>query len=890
MEFVFNGPVQSESETKSNTTLWGIPFLAPRRVILLSVLFFFGLALYFGLSVAQAAAGDITETDCIGRCEDSLVNPLGIDVDSQGNLWVADAETQRVLKFSSAGELLLTLGNDVLDSYGFPQSGSGIGEFNNPSGISVDNNDNVYVLDRGNSRIQKFSISGSPLDEFGSYGSGNGEFSFTEFSGITTDNSGNVFVADTYNNRVIKYDAYGVAQQTITYDGENFQPYGVAVDPYGSIFAINNSQTIERFNAYGAHTLQIQPDGYPTALSADQNGSLYIANSSSAVTKHSSDGGSVNQSFGSYGNGVGELSETIHGIAIDSSGSVYISQPGSHETAKVEKFSNAGVHQLTIGKLDNNFDFSRSGIAYDSYGNLYVADSNNQVLRKYNTALDQTLELGQFGSYGSYSGQLDRPYDVDVDSYGNIYIADSNNGRVSIYNQTGDQVNSFNGEDTPNMSLAGIGDVKVDSNGNIFVIAMSEEDVFDVFKLNSSGEYQGRIATQGTGFGQYQMPVSLEIDSQNNIYIPDAMNGVVKVYSNTGTFLGDIGTPGDGGGDEFGGEIDANGELYFPYDVAIDEDDNVYVLDTGNQRIQKFNSDYEFVSSYLLTSGNFISDDDFSVSLAVHNGKIAVLVENSLVFLEEEQGGGSGTTTTTTTSPSVTTTTSPSVTTVVPDTDLDGDGVSDSVEDNGPNGGDGNNDGTPDSDQTNVSTFVNSSTGKYVTLSVPNGATITSASLQSASSLPSDNGYSYPAGVVSFRAATGVGATISVNVTFHDVSIVPGMVVRKIKVDGSNATFKTVTGATVATRVIGGKNVIDATYSITDGGTLDDDALANGEIVDPVGLAGAITSAPAGSSLPVTGADTDLLVGQAFYLLILGSSIVIVARRRRSSFNKLLNG
>jgi len=79
--------------------------------------------------------------------------------------------------------------------------GIGDGEFNGPAGLSIDKNDNIYVTDKNNNRIQVFSANGTFLTKFGSEGDGSGQFILPEGVGVDV-NTGLVYVADTGNHRI----------------------------------------------------------------------------------------------------------------------------------------------------------------------------------------------------------------------------------------------------------------------------------------------------------------------------------------------------------------------------------------------------------------------------------------------------------------------------------------------------------------------------------------------------------------------------------------------------------------------------------------------------------------------------------------------------------------
>jgi hypothetical protein len=173
--------------------------------------------------------------------------------------------------------------------------------------------------------------------------------------------------------------------------------------------------------------------------------------------------------------------------------------------------------------------------------------------------------------------------------------------------------------------------------------------------------------------------------------------------------------------------------------------------------------------------------------------------------------------------------------------DTDGDGISDTVENAGPNSGDANNDGTPDANQANVTGFVNATTGKYTV--VQTGCT-TNINVQSGreSAEHIDAGYDYPAELQSF-VGIGCGAPGStVNVTLYYFGDFDSskFVLRK----SADNTYRTISSASLTSSTIGGLSVLTASYQVVDGGVLDQDHLADSNIVDPVGLAQSVVGAP----------------------------------------------
>jgi tripartite motif-containing protein 71 len=119
-----------------------------------------------------------------------ILQPEGVDVDSEGNFYINDIVPNRILKFSKNGTYIMSWGS----------TGSGDGHFNHPHGNEIDLQGNVYITDQGNSRVQKFTSNGTFITKWGSEGSGDGQFSMPE--SIDIDSFGHVYVADTDDNNV----------------------------------------------------------------------------------------------------------------------------------------------------------------------------------------------------------------------------------------------------------------------------------------------------------------------------------------------------------------------------------------------------------------------------------------------------------------------------------------------------------------------------------------------------------------------------------------------------------------------------------------------------------------------------------------------------------------
>lgn len=208
--------------------------------------------------------------------------------------------------------------------------------------------------------------------------------------------------------------------------------------------------------------------------------------------------------------------------------------------------------------------------------------------------------------------------------------------------------------------------------------------------------------------------------------------------------------------------------------------------------------------------------------------------------------------------------------------DIDNDNVPNEEEARGPHGGDANNDGTADYTQANVTSFKSAISGKYVVLSTACTDNFnTQLGLESSSQ--GDKAYDYPVGLLGFviRGCT-VGATTPVEVYFYGSHNPADYVARK----GRAGVYTTVPGATFSSVSIGGQSALKLAYSITDGGTLDDDGMADGNIVDPVGVAVAVTSSTASTSAGGTLVDTGLeIVGVSGVAAVLVAAALYIRYR-----------
>ena len=561
--------------------------------------------------------------------------PVGMAIDSSGNLYVADESNLRIRKISN-GVITTVAGSGSL---GPPKDdGSAANaQFFGPISVAVDSTGNLYIGD-GHHLVRKVSnglittVAGNGT--FGSSGD-NGPATSAQIlpNGVALDSAGNIYIAEESIGRVRKV-SNGVITTVAgggsgSSNGDNgpatsaqVSPVGIVVDFAGNLYIADRSLGRVREVSNGVITtfagsgnlLGFSGDNGPATsatlrspfgVTVDPSGNLYIADdvrvrevSNGIITTVAGGGSSIGDSGPATSAQLNIPTGFPTGLAVDSAGNLYIP-----DFARVRKVSK-GVITTVSGNGTQGFSGDNgpaasaqltavTSVALDSAGNLLIADA--QRVREISNGVITTVAGGgasQGDNGPATNAGLIGPNSVGADSVGNFYIADGNlirkisNGVITTVAGGGSST-SDNGPATGAQLTSNDG-IAVDSAGNLYIAEQPRNRIRRV----SNGTIS-TVAGNGTqGFSgdngpatsaQLNAPSNVAVDSAGNIYMADKFNNRIrKVVNGVITTVAGNGTAGFGGDNG----LATSAVLSGPAGLTVDATGRVYFADTGNNRIR----------------------------------------------------------------------------------------------------------------------------------------------------------------------------------------------------------------------------------------------------------------------------------------------------------------
>jgi sugar lactone lactonase YvrE len=312
-------------------------------------------------------AGNGTPGGLNGTKEQASFNyPTGISIDANGFFFVADKQNNAIRIITPQGAVNTLAGNGTS---GFSNTAGSV-TFNFPSGTAEDASGNVYVADQSNAAIRKITLQQAVSTFAGGhpgFKNANGtSAAFNSPTGVAVDANGNVYVADAGNNRIRKITPQG---DVSTFAGS------------GGRGSADGDTTTAMFNQ-------------PGALAFDAGGNLYVADRGNNLIRKVTPNGVVSTFAGSgapgavNGKGAAASFNSPAGITVDANGNVYVGDSNNNLIRKitpdgtVSTYAGTGVAGKANGSPKTATFNSPQGVAIDTFGRLFIADTGNSLIRE----------------------------------------------------------------------------------------------------------------------------------------------------------------------------------------------------------------------------------------------------------------------------------------------------------------------------------------------------------------------------------------------------------------------------------------------------------------------------------------------------------------------------
>ncbi len=557
-----------------------------------------------------------------------LYDPYGVFVDGTGNIFIADTDNCLIRKVSS-GNISTFAGNSTLSvpcGYAGDGGPATSAQLDEPEGVFADASGNIFIADTDNSVIREVtSANGNIQTVAGIYYdfaandvcnySGDGGLATSAYlclpAGVFVDSAGNIFIPDTENLVIREVVAASGNIETIA--GNNALGAGYSGD--------GGPATSAQLN-------------YPNNIFVDGSGDIFIADTDNFVIREVLADGNIQTNIGNHtlaysgdgGSATNSELDTPGGVSVDDAGDIFIADSINSvvrevvtATGDIQTVAGSGTAGYTgDGGAATSAELnSPEGVFVDSAGNIFIADTNNSVIREVVASSGNILTVAGNGTAGytgdggaATSAELSGPFGVFVDSAENIYIADTGNSVIREVAASSGLISTVAGNGTvcdPPTSTCGDGGVATSAQlsfpSGVFVDVSEDILIADTldFRIREVTASNGIIATvAGTGGRGYagdgaaatsallDTPYGLFVDTAGDIFIADTDNAVIReVVAATGNIQTVAGNNAAGAGFSGDGGQSTVAQLNSPSGLFGDGAGDLFIADTDNSRIRK---------------------------------------------------------------------------------------------------------------------------------------------------------------------------------------------------------------------------------------------------------------------------------------------------------------
>jgi uncharacterized repeat protein (TIGR01451 family) len=588
-----------------------------------------------------------------------LTYPHGVWVDSGGNIWIADTQNYRIRRVDAATGKISTVAGNGNSGFGGDGGPAALAWLASPNTLAIDSSGNLYIGDGGNSRV-RFVDFASPQTALGTSSVNVGAAAGNGSVSLTITPAGAAWQASSSAAWLTITNPSGSGNTTLSYSysaNNSVTQRSATISVYGATLTVTQAGAIATLSSSSA-TLGAAAGSTTTALTLTPAVSWTASSSASWLTVNPSSGNAnatITLTFtANAGTGARSAAATIAGqrFTVLQLGSAGAYTPwGSSGFGQIRTIAGNGSSSWTgDGVPATSTGLSAVGVALDANGNLFIADSNNNRIRRVDAVTGAVTTVAGNG-VSSYQGDggsailaaLYNPTAVAVDGSGNLFIADTYNNRVRRVNAAtgvistvaGNGNTSFSGDTglATAASLYSPQGLALDSQGNLFIAESSNHRIRRVDAAtgiittvagNGAGGFSGDSSAATAASLWY--PRGVTLDSSGNLYIADTSNyRIRRVDAATGIITTVAGSSACcGSGD--GGAATAAG-LSYPGGTAVDRAGNLYIADSNSNRVRRVDAASGIITTIAGAGGNGFSGDGGPAAKAALNGPASVALD-----------------------------------------------------------------------------------------------------------------------------------------------------------------------------------------------------------------------------------------------------------------------